>query len=155
MSVVCTHPSLVSISSSSSPLSAKLCSMCVFRSNQDLEIYRIISRLESKSYTRVIIWRAVVGCPLNAQLQVLYLSAPLHHFCLLNFAPCVSIDPFSIPHIQQSRVFGKSYTKGIIGRAVVSCPSNAHIKVWYLSAPLHHLCLLNFVPHVSIDPFKI
>ena len=44
LSVECTPPSLVSTSSSQSPLSAKLCSMRVHRSVQDLEINSIISR---------------------------------------------------------------------------------------------------------------
>ena len=48
------------------------------------------------------------------------------------------------------QVFPISEAGGIAGRAVISCPSNAHLQGWYLSAPLHHLCLLNFVPNVSI-----
>ena len=37
-----------------------------------------------------------------------------------------------------------SYARGILGRVVVGCPANAHPQVSLVSAPLHHLCLLNF-----------
>ena len=40
---------------------------------------------------------------------------------------------------------------GMLGRAIVGCPSNAHLRGWYLSAPVHHLCLQKFVPCVCID----
>ena len=30
--------------------------------------------------------------------------------------------------------------------AVIGCPSNAHLQLWCLSAPLHPLYLLKFVP---------
>ena len=96
LSVECTAPSLVSISFSPSPLSAKPCSMSVHRSMQNLEIYSIISSPVPISYTRGIIGRAVVGCPSNEHLQVLCLSAPLHYLCLFNIIRCVCIDPFKI-----------------------------------------------------------
>ena len=41
-----------------------------------------------------------------------------------------------------SRIIQILYTRSILGRAVVGCPSNAHPKLWCLSAPRHHLCLL-------------
>ena len=96
LSVECTPPNLVSISSSPSPLSAKVWSKCVHRSVQNLIIYSIISRLVPISCRRGIFWRDVVGCPSNAHLQLWYLSAPLNHICLLKFVPSVSIDPFKI-----------------------------------------------------------
>ena len=98
LSVECTHPTLESLSSSPSPLSAKLCSMIVHRSDQELELYCILSWLQPISDTRDIIGRAVVGCPPNAHPQIWYLSAPFHHLCLLNFVPSVCIDPFKISY---------------------------------------------------------
>ena len=59
LSVECTHPSLASISSSPTPLSAKLCFMCVHRSVQDFKLYRIISSPVPLLYTRGINWE---GC---------------------------------------------------------------------------------------------
>ena len=156
MSVECTPPSLVSICSSPLSLSAILCYMCVHRSIHDLEIYHIISRTEPMSEAVGIFGRAIVGHPSNTHLKVWCLSAPLHHLCLLNFVPSVSrsVHDLEIYRIL-SRLESKSYKRGMLGRAVVGCPSNAHLQVWYLSAPLHHLCLLNFVPCVCIDPFQI
>ena len=147
----------MSIISSPSPLSAKHCSMCVHRSVQDLEIYHIISSQVPISYTRGILGRAIVSCPSNPHPQVWYLSAPLHHLCLLNFFPCVSIDPFKNLEIFSiiSRPVPISEDGGIFGRVIVGCPSNAHHQDWCQSAPLHHLCLLNFVPRVCINPLKI
>ena len=56
LSIKCTHPSLVSISCSLSPPSGKLCTMCLHRSVQDLEIYGKISRPVPISYTRENNW---------------------------------------------------------------------------------------------------
>ena len=53
-----------------------------------------------------------------------------------------------------SRLMPIFYARGIIWRAVGLCPSNAHSQLWCLSAPIHHLCLLNFVPCVCMDLFK-
>ena len=96
LSVKCTPPTLVLINSSPSPLSVKFCPMWVHRSVQDLEINRIFSRLMPISYATSILWRTISLCPSNAHIQLWCLSAPLHHICLLNFVPCVSIDPFKI-----------------------------------------------------------
>ena len=95
-SVECTPPTLVSSSSSTSPLSAKLCSMSVHRSVHDLELYRIISSLKPICYTWGIVGRTVDLCPSNAHLQLWCLPAPHHPFCLLNFVPWVCIDPFTM-----------------------------------------------------------
>ena len=138
-------------------LSIKLCSMCVHRSAQDLEICCIISRTVPIAEAGGIIGRAVIGCPSKANRQVWYLSALLNNLCLLNFVPFLSIDPFKILKVYCiiSRPVLISKAVGILLRAIVGCPSNAHLQVWYLSAPLHHRRLLNFVPCVSIDPFMI
>ena len=87
LSIKCTPPRLVPISSSPSPLSAKLCSMCVNRSVQDLEIYCIISRPVPISKAVGIFGRGVVGCPSSAHLQLCCLPTLLDHLCLLNFVP--------------------------------------------------------------------
>ena len=157
MSVECTPPSLVSTTSFPSLLCVKLCSKSVHRSVNDLVIYRIITRPKIISYTRGIFGRAVVGCPSNEHLQVWCLSAPLHDLCLLNFASCVCIDTLKYLVIYSiiSRPVPISEAGVIPWRAVVGCPLNAHLKVWCLPPPLHHFCLLKFVPCVSIDPFKI
>ena len=94
LSIKCTPPTLVSISSPPLSLSAKLCSICVHWSVQDLEIYHIISRPLPIAYSTGIIGRAVVCCPSNAHPQLWCLSAPLHRLCLLNFVPWECIDPF-------------------------------------------------------------
>ena len=97
LSVKYTPPTLVSISSSPSPLPVKLCSMSIHQSVQELEFYSLVSRLKPTSYTIIgIFGRAVVGCPSDAHLQLWCLSAPAHHLCLLTFVPCASIDPFKI-----------------------------------------------------------
>ena len=146
----------VSISYSPSRLSAKHCFMSVYWYLQHLEFYRIISRLMPISYARGILGRAVVACPSNAHPQLWCISAPFHHLCLLHFVPWVCINPFRSLHFTTitSRPMSISYSWGIIGNAVVGCPSNAHPQVWRLSAPLHHLCLVNLVPWVCVDPFR-
>ena len=53
-----------------------------------------------------------------------------------------------------SRLMPILNTRGILGRVVVSCPSNAQTQLRCLSAPHHNLCLLNFVALGCIDPFK-
>ena len=87
-SVESSSPSLVSISSSPSPLSAKtLFHVCA-------SIRSSFRNLQSSiSYTRGIFGRAVVGCSSNADR---FPSAPHYHLCLLNFVPRVCIDPFKI-----------------------------------------------------------
>ena len=64
----------------------------------------------------------------------------------------------SVKHLEFYHILSKlipiSYTRGIIGRAVVGCPSNAHLQLWCPSAPLHQLCLLNFDRGVCIQPFR-
>ena len=62
LSVECTLPTLVSICSSTSPLSAKPWSMSVHRSVQK---YCTISRLDSKSCTRGVLGRTVVDCRID------------------------------------------------------------------------------------------
>ena len=128
--------------------------MSVHRSVQDLEICCIISWSWRHN------WKAVVGCPLNAHRQVWCVSTPLHHRCLLNFVPCVCIDPtLSNQDLEIYRIISRqvhiSEAEGILGRALVGLLSTAHLQIWSLSAPLHHLCMLNFVPCMCIDPFKI
>ena len=84
LSVECTPSTLVSISSSLSPLSGKLCSMSVHRSVQKLQFYR---RHMPISHTRGIVRMGRRSFPLNAHPQLWCLSAPLHHHCLPNFVP--------------------------------------------------------------------
>ena len=148
MSVECTPQTLVSMSSSPSPLSDKLCPTSVHRSLQEFEFYSIVNMLKSISYTIGIFGRAVVGCPSNAHLKVRCLSAKLCPMCVHR-----SVQELEFYCIF-SRLMPISYARGILWRAVGLCPSNAHHQVWCLSAPFHHLCLLNFVPCVCIDPFK-
>ena len=89
LSVDCTPPSLVSLRSSPSPLSAKLCSMSVLRSVEEFDFCGILRRLIPIAYTRSIFGRAVVSCPSNVLPQLWYLSAPLHHLCLKLCSMCV------------------------------------------------------------------
>ena len=115
LTVKCTPPPLVSISSSPSPLSVKLCLMSAHRSVQELEFYSLVSRLKPTSYTMGIFVRAVVGCTSNPHLQLWCLSAPLHHLCLLSFVLRVSIDLFNVRilhHIQQPNAMLESYFEG-------------------------------------------
>ena len=95
LSVKCTPPNLVSISSSPSNLSAKHCSMSVHGSIQEFDFCRILSRLIIISNNRGIILRTVVGDPSNAHPQLWRLSGPLHHLYLLNLVPWVYIDAFN------------------------------------------------------------
>ena len=155
LSVECTPPTLGTISSSPSRLSAKLCSMCVHRSVQDLEIHSIISRPVPLRWRHN--WegcsRLSVECTPPSLVSISSspssLSAKLCSMCVHR-----SDQDLEIYSIISSPV-PISYTRGIVVRAVVGCPSNAHLHAWCLSPPLHHLCLLNFVPCVCIDPFKI
>ena len=137
LSIECTPPSLVSISSSPLPLSAKLCSMSVHRSVQELEIYCIISRPVPISVAGSIIGRAVVGCPSNVHSQDWCVSAssPSPLFAKLCF---MSVHR-SVEDLEIYRIIGRPVAGGIFGRAVVGCPSNAHLQVWCLSACLNHL----------------
>ena len=94
LSIECTPVTLVSIGSSPSPRSTKLCPMSVHRSVQELDFYCIFSRLMPISYAKSIIWRAVGLCPSNSHPQLWCLWALLHHLCLLHFVQWVSINPF-------------------------------------------------------------
>ena len=79
LSVKCTPPTLVSFTSSPSPLSVKHCSMSVNQSVQELEFYRLIGTL-------------VAGCPSNLHPQLWCQSGPLYHLCLYTlFRECASI----------------------------------------------------------------
>ena len=91
LSIQCTLSSLVSISSSPSPLYAKLCSICVHRS-----VYCIISRPVPISGAGGIFGRGVAGCLSDVHHQLWWLSAPLNHLYLLNLVSWVSNDPFKI-----------------------------------------------------------
>ena len=148
MSVECTPPSLASISSSPSPLPLKLCPMSVHRSVQKLEFYCIISRLMPISYARSILWRAVKSLSVECTPPTLvfisfspsYLSVYLCRMCVHQ-----SLQELKFYSLV-TRLKPISYTMCIIGRAVDLRPSDAHPQLWCLSAPLHYLCLLNFVP---------
>ena len=87
LSVKCTPPTLVSINSSPCSLSSKHCFMSVHRSIQKLEIYCIISRLNTILHSRGKPGRAVVLCLSKGHLQLWRLSTLLHPLCLLNFVP--------------------------------------------------------------------
>ena len=109
------------------PKSAKVCSMSVHRSVQEFEFYPIRSRLIQKSYKRRIFRVTIVVCPSNAHPELWCLHDSLHHLCLHNFDPWMCIDPFkSLNFTAYSALMQKSYTRGILGRAVVGCPSDAH-----------------------------
>ena len=143
---------LASISSSHSPLSAKLYSICVYRSVQKFR--RIISSPVPISYNRGILGRAVVGCPSYAHLQVWCLSAPLNHICLQTlFHVSLSIPSRFCQQNQQAcaHIRNRRHTLEGCSRLFVECTPPS----WCLSALFHHLCLLNFFPCVCIDPFKI
>ena len=66
LSIVCTPPTLVSITSSPSPLFSKFCSTSFHQSVQKLEFYHLITRLKPTSFARGILGRAVNLCPSNA-----------------------------------------------------------------------------------------
>ena len=153
LSVECTTPTLVSICSFSSPLSAKFCSMSVHQSVKGLEFYRITGRLTHKQRHN---WQG------HSRLSVQNTSPTLVSTCsspsalsakLCSMRVYRSIQEFEF-YCLLRRLMPKSYTRGIVGITLVGCPSNAHLEIWCQPAPLHHLCLLNFVPWVCIDPFK-
>ena len=153
MSIECTPPTLVSINSSPSPLSVKFCSTSVHRTVQNLGIYCIISWLMPVSYTRGITGRAVVGCPSIAYPQLgVYQLLSITSVCKTLFHMSATIR-LEFKH-NISNLVPVSYTRGIAGRAVVGCLSNAHPQLWCPSTPLHPLCLLSFVSWVPIDPFR-
>ena len=217
MSVECTPPTLVSISSSQSPLSAKLCSMSIHRSVRELEFYCVISKANahflcyrhslegrrslSVKYTPpTLVYISSSPSPLSVKfcpMSVHWSVQELEFYCLISKANAhflcyrqileglrslsvestpptlefissspsslsVKVCPTSVHRSVQELKFYSlvnrlkpiSYTIGIFRRAVVGCLSNAHLKVWYPSAPLHHLCLLIFVPWMSINLFK-
>ena len=141
LSVEHTPLSLVSINSSPSPLSAKVCSKCAHQSVQDLEICSIINWPIPISEGGGILGRAVVVCTppnlLSTSSSPSPLSAKLCFTCVHR-----SVQNLEICSII-SRPVPISYTRGIIGRAVVVCPSNAQLQVWCLPTPLHHVSLLN------------
>ena len=144
----------MSICSSPSPLSAKYCSMSVLPLLQKLEFYRIISRTVPILHSRGTFWRAVVGRPSNAHLQLWCLCAPLHHLCLMSVRPSLQkLEFYRI--ISRPVPNGILHNRGTFWRAVVCRPSNAHNQLWCLSPPLHHLCLLNFVPWVCVHPSEV
>ena len=157
LSVECTPPSLVSITSSPSPLSAKLCSMCVHRSVQDLKNLQHNQLASAHTIHRR---QRSEGC---SRMSVAYTPPSLES---ISSSPspvsgnhCSMCVHRSVQELEVYRIFRRPVpipeARGIFGRAVVGCPSNPHLKVWCLSAPLHHLCLLNFVPCASIDLIKI
>ena len=154
MSDECTSPSLVSISSSTSPLSVKLCPICVHQSILELEFYGIISRQMPISYAR--------GIPLEGRMSLSF-KCTLPTLVSISSSPSalsVKLCPMcvhrSVQEFEFYRIINRimPICRGILWRAVRLCPSNAHLQLWCLSAPLHHLCLLNFVQCVCIDPFK-
>ena len=197
----CTPPTLVSICSSQSDLSAKLYSMSVHQSVQELEFYSllssqcpchtlqaylgglrclvvkftpptlvsicssplefycILSRLMHIWYTRGILGWATVGCPSNAHPQLWCLSAPHHAsdlsaLVLLTLTPWVCIDLFKSQHTKQVNSHIILYRRNWVGLRSLSIESTLPTLVCICSAPLHHICLLNFIPWVWIDPFK-
>ena len=97
------------------PLSAKVCSMSVNTSVQDLEIYGIISRPVPMSYTRGIIRRDIVGCPSNVHPQVWCLSASSLSAKLSSMCVHRSVQVLEIYSII-SRLVPISEAGGIIGR---------------------------------------
>ena len=111
----------------------------------------MLSRLIPISYTRGILGWVAVAHP-----QFSHLLAPFEQICLLDFVARVFIDPFKSYNftLMLSRLIPIPYTRDVLGWAVVGCPSNVYHHLWCLSAHLHQICLLNFVPKVFIDPFK-
>ena len=143
LSVECTPPALVSISST---LSAKLFPMSVHRSVQELEFYSLVSRLKPISYT-------YLGGPYSAVRRThtpnigVYQLLSITSVCKATSNECPSIrSRVKIFYSLVSRLKPITYTMDIFRRAVVGRPSNAHLQLWCLSAPLHLLCLLNFIP---------
>ena len=129
LSVKCTPPSLASISSSLSSLSAKLCSMCVHQSIKDLVIYSIISRkmpnIKSWRHTWEGSSRLSVKCtPSSLVSTTSSPSLPSAKLCSMRMHR--SVQDLEIYRII-SRPVPISYNRGILGTAVVSCPSNAHL----------------------------
>ena len=148
LSVECTPQSLVSTIFSPSPLSAKRCSMSVHRSVQDLKIYRIFSMPMPISYTRGIYWEGCSGLSVERtppSLEFTTSSPSRLSVKLRSMSVNRSAQDLEIYRII-SRPVNIPEAGGILGRAVVGCPSNSHLQVWCLPPPLHHLCLLNFVP---------
>ena len=145
---------LVSISSSPSPLSVKLCPMCVHQSVQELEFYSLVRRLMPISYTTGIFRSSRLSFKCTPSSLVSISSSP--SYLSANLCPmCVhrSVQELEFYWII-SRLMHISYARGILSRAADLCQSNAHLQVWFLSAPLHQTCLFKFVPCVCIDPFK-
>ena len=148
MSVERTPPTLVTISSTPSPLSAKLCPMFVKRSVQELEFYSLVSRLRPISYIIGIYWqgpsRLFVECTPSTLVSLTSFPSPMSaKLCPMSVHRSVQeLEFYSLV----SRLRPISYTISTFGRAVVGCPSNAHPQLWCLSAPVHHLCLESFVP---------
>ena len=121
LSVKYTPSTLASISSSSSPLSAKLCSMSVHQSVQKLEFNCIICRHIPISHTRGIVGSAVDLSLSNAHPQLWCLSAPL---CL---KLCSMSVHRSVKKLEFYRIFSRHMPiLHIAGSAVICCPSNVH-----------------------------
>ena len=101
--------------------------------------FRLISRLMPILHTRGILGRVVVGCLSNAQpnfdvyqlLSITSVRQTLFHQCTLI---CLK---FRLN--QQPTLHTRVHTP----------------QLWCLSSPLHHLCLINLVQWVCIDPYKI
>ena len=156
MFVECSPPTLVSISSSQFPLSSKLCSMSVHRSVRKLEFYRIsISHSRWVGGPLFFVHRIESTPPTLASKDINSSPSPLtaKHWSM-------GVHP-SIQELEFYRIISRltpiSYTRAIVGRAVVCCPSNANPQLWCLSAPPHHLCPLNIVPmgaHRSVQESK-
>ena len=154
LSVEYTPPTLVSTSSSLSPLSAKVCSMSVHQSVHGLQFYLVISW--QMHFTWGIVGWAVDLCPSNAHLQLWCLPAPHYPLCLLKFFhDCASIrSRFRIlPLNYQTNAW--IYMLHLRHRAIDLFQSNASWQLLCLLVPHHPLCLLNFVPWACINPFMI
>ena len=149
MSIKFTPPTLASICSTPSDLSAKLHSMSVHQSVQELEFYRILSRLIPISYTRgVYTWGMGGGCSwmfveCTPPTLVSICSSPPNlsakHYSM-------SVDRFVQELVHTQQAIAHIIHQRLTWWAVIGCPSNVHPQRWCLSAPLHQTCLLNFNP---------
>ena len=124
LSVECTPPHLVSISSSASPPSATLRSISEHRSGLEFDFYHILCGLIPILYTSGTIRRAVVGYP--SSVSPCPMSAKL---CFMSVHQSVQdLEFYSI----FSRIMPILHASGILRRAIVGCPSNAQNKHWCL-----------------------
>ena len=138
----------MSISSTPSPLPVKLCPMSAHRFVQKLEFYSIISRQMPIIYARGKLWKGhrSLSLKFTAPSLVSISSSPSYQSVNLS-SMCVhrSVQELKFYSLV-SRLKPISYTMAIIRRNVHLRTSNAHLQLWCSSAPLHHLCLINFVP---------